>query len=76
MADFINVTDARFARWVKAPQSGPSEGCLYVSAAVDGSGDVALAESTDGERGPIVIVDRRSWSAFLVGAKGGAFDGI
>ncbi len=76
MSEFINVTDARFSRWVKAPQSGPSEGCLYVSVAEDGSGAVALAESTDGERGPIVVVDRRSWAAFLDGAKDGAFDGI
>ncbi len=76
MSEFTNVTDARFERWVKAPQSGPSEGCLFVSAARDGSGDVALAESTDGENGPIVVVDRRSWAAFLAGARAGAFDTI
>lgn len=74
--EFVNATDPRFAEWRKAPQSGPSEGCLYVSRAGDGSGDVALAESTDGERGPVIVLSRRSWEAFLEGAKTGAFDDI
>lgn len=73
---FQNVSDPRFVEWAKSPESGGSDGCLYVSTAVDGSGDVALAESTDGPAGPIVVVDRTSWSAFVAGAKGGAFDGV
>lgn len=74
---FSNTSDPRFTRWSKAyRQSGPNEGCLYVSRADDGSGDVALAESEAGPTGPITVVSARSWEAFLAGAKGGEFDHI
>lgn len=74
--EFTNVTDPRFVAWAKSPASGGSDGCLYVSAAADESGDVALAESTDGPTGSILVLDRASWAAFLEGAKEGAFDTV
>ncbi|MEO3922724.1 DUF397 domain-containing protein [Micromonosporaceae bacterium B7E4] len=74
---FTNTTDDRFTDWSKSEQtSGPSEGCLYVARANDGSGDVALTESEAGPTGPITVVNARSWEAFLAGAKLGAFDSI
>lgn len=74
---FKNTTDPRFVEWSKSEiTSGPSEGCVYVSRAADGSGDVALTESETGPQGPIAVVSQRSWEAFLAGAKLGAFDGI
>ncbi|MEV4388319.1 DUF397 domain-containing protein [Micromonospora sp. NPDC049580] len=73
---FRNTTDPRFTEWMKSPESGGNEGCLYVSTATDGSGDVALAESEDGPDAPIQVVPRASWDAFLAGARSGAFDHI
>ena len=73
---FTNTTDSRFTRWEKSPASGPSEGCLYVSPAADGSGDVGLADSKAGATGPVTILNRTEWTAFLTGAKSGAFDHI
>jgi hypothetical protein len=67
----------RFVTWMKSPDSGGNEGCLYVSTATDGSGDVALSERADADtEAPIQVVPRRSWDAFLSGAKNGAFDHI
>ncbi|MDG4760028.1 DUF397 domain-containing protein [Micromonospora sp. WMMD710] len=73
---FTNTSDPRFTQWMKSPDSGPNEGCLYVSGSADGSGDVALVESEAGPDAPIQVVPRRSWSAFLSGARSGAFDHI
>lgn len=73
---FTNRTDARFAAWMKSPASGGNEGCLYVSTALDGSGDVALADSKAGPDAPIQVLNRTEWTAFLDGAKDGAFDHI
>jgi hypothetical protein len=73
---FSNTTDGRFAAWSKSPTSGPSEGCVYVSRATDGSGDVALTESETGPQGPITVVSAKSWDEFLAGARTGAFDNI
>ncbi|MEU5965974.1 DUF397 domain-containing protein [Micromonospora parva] len=71
------TTDPRFVTWMKSPDSGGNEGCLYVSTATDGSGDVALSEKSDASAdAPIQVVPRASWSAFLAGAKSGAFDHI
>jgi hypothetical protein len=72
----INITDSRFTGWVKSPSSGPSEGCLYVSPAADGSGDVAVADDKAGPNSPIQVYTRTEWNAFLSGAKSGAFDSI
>ncbi|MGC4855249.1 DUF397 domain-containing protein [Micromonospora sp. DT4] len=73
---FTNRTNARFSKWMKSPSSGPNEGCLYVSSAADGSGDVALADSKAGPDAPIQILNRVEWTAFIDGAKAGAFDHI
>ena len=76
MSKFNNSSDPRFTRWSKSPDSGGSDGCLYVSRADDGSGDVALTESETGPQGPIAVVNAKSWDAFLSGVKSGAFDQI
>ena len=73
---FTNDTDPRFTRWMKSPTSGPNEGCLYVAPAADGSGDVGLADSKQGPAGPVTVLNRTEWTAFLSGAKSGAFDHI
>ncbi|MEU7590655.1 DUF397 domain-containing protein [Micromonospora sp. NPDC049230] len=73
----FSTTDPRFVTWMKSPESGGNEGCLYVSTATDGSGDVALSERAEaGADAPIQVVPRASWAAFLQGAKNGAFDHI
>ncbi|MBM0274158.1 DUF397 domain-containing protein [Micromonospora tarensis] len=77
MSDPQHNTDPRFVTWMKSPESGGNEGCLYVSVANDGSGDVALSERTDADAdAPIQVIPRRSWDAFLAGARKGAFDHI
>lgn len=73
---FSNTTDPRFTDWEKSPASGANEGCLYVSPASDGSGDVAVADSKAGPGAPIQVFNRTEWVAFLSGAKSGAFDHI
>ncbi|MEU1810916.1 DUF397 domain-containing protein [Micromonospora aurantiaca (nom. illeg.)] len=73
---FSNTTDPRFVSWEKSPQSGGNEGCIYLSVAADGSGDVAVADSKAGPGAPIQVYNRTEWAAFLAGAKAGAFDHI
>lgn len=73
---FSNGTNPRFTAWMKSPDSGGNEGCLYVSTAGDGSGDVAVADSKAGPDAPIQVFNRTEWTAFLAGAKSGAFDHI
>ena len=73
---FTNTTDPRFAGWLKSPRSGGNESCLYVSAAGDGSGDVGVTDSKAGPDGPVLVLNRAEWDAFLGGAKEGAFDQI
>lgn len=74
MSEFRNLTDPRFVEWTTA--SGGSEGCVFVSRANDGSGNVAIAESDDGPHGSITVVSDRSWRVFVAGAKDGVFDHI
>lgn len=76
MSKFNNTSNPRFARWVKSPDSGGNDGCVYVSPAGDGSGDVAFADSKAGPDAPIQVFNRTEWDAFLSGAKSGAFDHI
>jgi hypothetical protein len=73
---FSNRTDSRFTDWVKAAESGNSDGCVSVSRANDGSGDVAFADDKAGTSGPIQVYDRREWTLFLGAAKAGEFDHI
>ncbi|MEU8158060.1 DUF397 domain-containing protein [Micromonospora sp. NPDC048986] len=74
---FRNTTAGpAFRHWMKSPDSSNSDGCLYVSAANDGSGRVALAESEDGPDGPVLVLSRDSWEAFRSGTTSGAFDHI
>lgn len=73
---FSNTSNPRFTAWEKSPASGANEGCLYVSPAGDGSGDVAVADSKAGPDAPIQVYNRTEWTAFLAGAKSGAFDHI
>ena len=73
---YTNSSNPRFVRWTKSPTSGPNEGCLYVSPAADGSGDVGLTDSKQGPTGPVTVLNRAEWDAFLSGAKSGAFDHI
>jgi hypothetical protein len=61
---------------MKSSESGGNEGCLYVSTAADGSGDVAIADSKAGPDAPIQVYNRTEWTAFLAGAKMGSFDRI
>jgi hypothetical protein len=73
---FTNTTDSRFPSWVKSPRSGGNDQCVYLATAVDGSGDVAVADSKAGSTAPVLVFNRAEWTAFLFGAQDGAFDSI
>ncbi len=73
---FSNTSDPRFRRWMKGSTSGGSDGCLFVAAAEDGSGDVAIADSKAGPDAGVQVFNRREWDVFLTGAKAGEFDHI
>lgn len=66
---FRNRTDPRFTTWWKSTRSNGSEGCLHIAT---GDGVVAIADSKDGADGPIHVVDRGAWGAFVAGVKRGA----
>lgn len=66
---YTNITDPRFTRWRKSTRSGGSESCVEVSEAVDGSGDVAVADSKAGPSAPIRVFTRPAWGAFVAAAK-------
>lgn len=67
----INTTNPRFGGWRKSTRSGPSQSCVYVSPAVDGSGDVAVADGKAGPGSPIQVYDRAAWTAFVDAVKAG-----
>jgi uncharacterized protein DUF397 len=60
------------ARWFKSSRSDHQNICVEV-AFLD-SGSVALRDSKDNGRGPVMVFTRDEWSAFIEGAKDGEFD--
>lgn len=66
---FKNETDPRFTTWWKSTRSNGSTGCLHIAT---GAGAVAIADSKLGPEGPIHVVDRGAWAAFVAGVKQGA----
>lgn len=69
---YSNTTDPRFQVWWKSARSGPSDQCVEVSLAVDGTGDVAVADSKAGSASPILVFGRESFGAFVTATKMGA----
>jgi hypothetical protein len=60
------------ARWRKAKASQGNGACVEV-ANLD-SGNVAIRDSKDHGRGPIMVFTSAEWSAFLNGVQHGEFD--
>jgi hypothetical protein len=56
-------------RWFKSPHSG-SNGCVEVAFVED---DIAVRDSKD-PSGPVLHFNPDEWTAFLAGARDGAFD--
>jgi hypothetical protein len=73
---FTNITDPRFGIWRKSTRSQGTGNCVAVSSAADGTGAVAVADTKAGPEGPTQVYGREAWTAFLAGAKSGAFDRI
>lgn len=66
---FKNRTDPRFTTWWKSTRSNGSTGCLHIAT---GAGVVAIADSKAGPDGPIQVVSRANWGAFVAAVKRGA----
>jgi Domain of unknown function (DUF397) len=62
--------DLSRARWQKATRSG-YQGCVEV-AFVDGH--VAMRDSKQEGKGPVLLFNAAEWQAFLAGARDGEFD--
>lgn len=66
MVELTNV------QWLKSSFSMGMGDCLEV-AFLD-SGEVALRDGKNGDRGPVLVFTPSEWQAFLSGAKDGEFD--
>jgi hypothetical protein len=67
------VTSAALAnaQWHTSSFSGYNGNCVEVSR---GGSHVAVRDTKDRERGPVLIFTLAEWGAFLAGAKNGEFD--
>lgn len=66
----VQVTDWRTSSY----SSSGGGNCVEVGSVADGSGRVAVRDSKNRD-GAVLVYDRSDWQAFLVGVRGGAFDG-
>lgn len=64
----VDVTDAA---WRKSTYSGPDGNCVEVAFLADGN--VAVRDTKDHGRGPILAFAPGDWQAFLSGVSAGEF---
>jgi hypothetical protein len=69
------VTSAEIANalWCKSSFSGYNGNCVEVSR-LRSSSRVAVRDTKDREKGPVLLFTPASWSTFIAGAKNGDFD--
>ncbi|WP_036529541.1 DUF397 domain-containing protein [Nocardia sp. CNY236] len=63
--------DVTGAVWRKSTYSGPDGNCVEVAFLVDGA--VAVRDTKDNGRGPILTLAPGEWDAFLMGVSTGGF---
>jgi hypothetical protein len=68
----VNTDELATAKWFKSSRSNGTGNCVEV-AFLDG-GDVALRDTKDQGRGPIMVFTSAEWDAFIGGVQGGEFD--
>lgn len=64
--------DQHKLEWTKASKSGDSNGCVEMAQLPDGG--VAVRDSKQQGKGPLLTYTPKEWDAFLDGAKKGEFD--
>jgi hypothetical protein len=69
----LTSADIANASWRKSSVSGYNGNCVEVSRLRGGS-HVAVRDTKDRERGPILIFTPADWRDFLAGIKNGEFD--
>ena len=67
----MNTNDLTTAKWFKSSRSNGQNACVEV-AFLDG-GDVALRDTKDQGRGPIMVFTPAEWDAFIGGVQDGEF---
>jgi Domain of unknown function (DUF397) len=68
----VNTNELTTAEWFKSSRSNGQNACVEV-AFLDG-GDVALRDTKDQGRGPIMVFTAAEWDAFVGGVQDGEFD--
>jgi ABC-type amino acid transport substrate-binding protein len=66
--------DQSALEWRKATKSNPSGNCLEVAQLADGG--IAVRDSKQQGRGPVLQYTPQEWEAFVDGVKKGEFDAL
>lgn len=67
----MSTNELASARWFKSSRSNEGNACVEV-AFLDG-GDVALRDTKDQGRGPVMVFTPAEWDAFIGGVQDGEF---
>jgi hypothetical protein len=68
----VNTNELAANTWFKSSRSNGQNNCVEV--AFLGSGSVALRDSKDKGRGPVMVFTPSEWDAFIAGAMDGEFN--